>query len=210
MMPSYSALILTPVSELPKMTREERVASERGYRRGYWDGVLAACNLICNGSTQHTVRLWLFRELKQWVSDSLTDECLLEYPPHCPERRSEEEATIGQGACIPASSHGCSYVYAIGDGHGNVKIGAADDVRKRIKQLQTGNPSRLYLVAFARLGSRRDADLVERTAHQYNAEDRVNGEWFSMSDCCAVQVLLDACVACGHDVHPVEVESRVY
>lgn len=209
-MASFSTLIMTPASELPQLTRGERIEHERGYRRGYWDGVLAACNLICNGSTQHTVRLWLFRELKHWVHDCFEAECSLEYPPACPEKRSENEATIGNGACIPTSCPGFSYVYAIGDGHGNVKIGAADDVRKRIKQLQTGNPSRLYLVAFVRLSSRHDADLVERTAHQSNAEDRVHGEWFSISDGCAVQELLEACLECGHDIYPVEVESRVY
>lgn len=209
-MPHFSKLILTPANEFQQLTREEWLASERGYRRGYWDGVLYACNLISNGSTQHTVRLWLFRELKRWVRDSLTDNCSLEYPPDCPLGRSEHEATIGEGACIPSASANASFVYAIGDGHGNVKIGAADDVRKRIKQLQTGNPAKLYLIAFVRLPSRADADLVERVAHRDNAIDRVHGEWFAISDSCAFQALLEACIDCGHDVYPVEVESRVY
>jgi hypothetical protein len=209
-MPSYGTIILTKASDIPELSRTEWLANERGYRRGYWDGVLAACNLICNGSTEHTVRLWLFRELKEWVAESRREECALEYPPYCPPRRSEQEAQVGIGACVPVASLGFSYCYAIGDGHGNVKIGTADDVRKRIKQLQTGNPSRLYLVAFVRLPSRNAAESVERYAHQDNASDRVGGEWFSMSDSCSVQVLLESCVACGYDVSPVEVESRVY
>lgn len=209
-MPSFSTLMLTQASEIPKLTSEQWIADERGYRRGYWDGVLAACNLICNGSTQHTVRLWLFRELKQWVIDARSEGCSFDHPPDCPLGRSEGEATIGGSACVPTASTGSSFVYAIGDGHGNVKIGAADDVRKRIKQLQTGNPSRLYLIAFVRLSSRAAADSVERFAHQDNAADRVHGEWFSMSDCFAFQALLEACIECGQDAEPVEVESRVY
>jgi hypothetical protein len=209
-MPSYGTLVMTKASEVAVYGKKEWIANERGYRRGYWDGVLAACNLISNGSTQHTVRLWLFRELKEWVSDSRDDECSLDYPPECPPKRSEHEADVGPFACVPSASPGCSYCYAIGDGHGYVKIGAADDVRKRIKQLQTGNPNKLYLIAFVRLQSRHAADCVERAAHLGSAADRVHGEWFSMSDSCSVQALLEACLECGHDVSPVEVESRVY
>jgi hypothetical protein len=209
-MPSFSGVFSSESQDAAKFICEQSAAGERGYRRGYWDGVLAACNLILSGSTQHNVRLWLFRELKQWVSDSFDEDCQLEHPPECPLGRSEQEASVGRGACVPTSAAGSSYCYAIGDGHGHVKIGAADDIRKRMQQLQTGNAARLYLIAFVRLDSRYDADRVERAAHQENSTDRLHGEWFSMSDCCSVQALLEACLLCGHDITPVEVEDRVY
>ena len=113
-------------------------------------------------------------------------------------------------ACIPAAKPGCSFVYAVGDGHGNVKIGVAEDVQKRIRQLQTGNPNRLYLVSFLRLASRYDADRVEREAHAAYLQDRVSGEWFALSDACATQALLEAAFACGFNEQPTEVEDRVY
>lgn len=205
-----SNLIVTKASDIPEMSDAEWLADERGYRRGYWRGVLEACNLIATGSTQHDVRLWLFRELKGWVERSRATGCEFELPPCCPRGRSQEEATIGAIGCIPTATHGNSFVYAIADGHGNVKIGVAEDIHKRIRQLQTGNPNRLYLIAFLRLCSRHQADRIERYAHSDNAEDRVNGEWFSMSDACATQALLDASLACGLDVYPTEVEDRVY
>lgn len=201
---------LTRASEVPQLTANEMQLSERNYRRGYWDGVLAACNLIENGSTQHNVRIWLFRELKEWLVRSAADCATFEYPPECPLGRSEQEATVTTMATVPSSESGCSFVYAIGDGHGRVKIGTADDVRKRIRQLQTGNASRLYLIAYLRLRYRFDADRVERAAHEENHADRLSGEWFAMSDACAVQALLEASMACGVDVDPVEVEDRVY
>ena len=201
---------MTRVSDIQPYSREEWIANERGYRRGYWDGVLAACNLISNGETQHNVRLWLFRELKQWAGDAYRDDCSFVYPPECPLGRSQQEATVGRAACIPEASDRCSFVYAIGDGHGYVKIGTADDVRKRMRQLQTGNPNRLYLIAFLRLKTRHDADRVEREAHSSNERDRTCGEWFSMSDACSVQALLEAAIACGLAVEPTEVEERVY
>jgi hypothetical protein len=204
------ALVLIKASDIPLPTQPEMQLAERNYRRGYWDGVLAACNLIDNGSTQHNVRLWLFRELKEWVAKSRSEDASFEYPPECPLGRSEQEATIAPTACMPRAESGCSFVYAIGDGHGRVKIGTADDVRKRIKQLQTGNPNRLYLIAYLRLRRRFDADQIERAAHDENDRDRICGEWFLMSDACAVQALLDASESCGLSVQPIEVEDRVY
>lgn len=205
-----SHLVLARVSDIPQMSHEEWLADERGYRRGYWRGVLEACNLVCNGSTQHNVRLWLFRELKDWAARGSAGHCEFEVPPDCPKGRSEQEATTGKMACIPTAKAGSSFVYAVGDGHGNVKIGVAEDVQKRIRQLQTGNPNRLYLVAFLRLSSRYDADRVEKEAHSSYSQDRVSGEWFALSDSCATQALLEAACACGLDDQPTEVEDRVY
>lgn len=201
---------IVKASEVRVLGSDELHTGEINFRRGYWDGVLAACNLIANGSTEHNVRLWLFRELKEWKHRASGDGNGFEYPPECPLGRSEYEATTGLKADIPSGGNGRSFVYAIGDGHGNVKLGVADDVRKRIRQLQTGNPSRLYLVAFLTLYRRCDADRIEREAHRANATERKAGEWFSLSDSCAVQALLEASIACGLEQQPVEVEDRIY
>lgn len=203
-------LVLTKACDIAEMPRDEWLAIERGYRRGYWRGVLEACNLICNGSTQHNVRLWLFRELKEWADDASSDQCQFQVPPDCPLGRSAQEATVGKTAFVPTAKPGGSFVYAVGDGHGNVKIGVAEDVHKRIRQLQTGNPNRLYLISFVCLASRQQADRVEREAHSFYSHDRVSGEWFSLSDACATQALLEAACACGLDQYPTEVEDRVY
>lgn len=197
-------------NEVRPMSSYEAHMQEFGFRRGYWDGVLAACNLLANGSTEHNVRLWLFRELKEWKHRAHGHGNGFEFPPECPIGRSEYEATAGPNARVPLAGNGRSFVYAIGDGHGNVKLGVADDVGKRIRQLQTGNPSRLYLVAFLTLYRRCDADRIEREAHRANATERKAGEWFSLSDSCAVQALLEASIACGLEQQPVEVEDRIY
>jgi hypothetical protein len=195
--------------ELPQP--EELNAAESNYRRGYWDGVLSACNHISDGATQHDVRLWLFRELKDWTQRGFVAVvCKGEYPPDCPKKRSFDEATLCT-VSKPASYYAnYSFVYAIADGHGHVKIGVADNVTKRLKQLQTGNPHRLYLVAYLPLPSRHDADRVEQTAHADTEIERLCGEWFRMSDWCACQVLVDAADACGFECEPIEVEMRVY
>ena len=204
-------LLLTKLSDIPRASQELIEASESNYRRGYWDGVLAACNEIIMGATQHDVRLWLFRELKEWTnSGSEAKACKTEYPPKCQHRRSYEEATLSPPANLPDKSGGRSFVYAIGDGHGNVKIGAANDIKHRMRTLQTGNASRLYLIAYVPLTCRYDADRLEATAHATADLDRRCGEWFAMSDDSAWQVLLEAAEECGFDADPIEVEYRVY
>ena len=204
-------LVLSKASGIAVPSPLEMNAAESSYRRGYWDGVLAACNEISAGATQHDVRLWLFRELKEWVHRG-KDAVVVkgEYPPPCQARRSFEEAALCARSKMPSAYSGCSFVYAIGDGHGHVKIGVADNVEKRLGQLQTGNPHRLYLIAYLPLPNRFDADRVERTAHGGEDLERLCGEWFRMSDFCAFEVLLEAAEACGFDCQPVEIEMRVY
>lgn len=204
-------LVLTKVSDIPVASQEVIEASESNYRRGYWDGVLAACNEIILGATQHDVRLWLFRELKEWTHRGYEAKaCKSEYPPKCPHRRSYDEANLSPPTSSPDKSGGKSFVYAIGDGHGNVKIGAANDIKHRMRTLQTGNANRLYLIAYVPLSCRYDADRLEATAHATDDIDRRCGEWFAMSDHEAWQVLLEAADECGFDIEPVEVEHRVY
>lgn len=75
------------------------------------------------------------------------------------------------------------YVYMIRSGYGNnkpLKIGMADNPKKRIKELQTGNPYPLNLVLTIRCNSRKHARLVESTLHGQLSGVNVLGEWYKV------------------------------
>lgn len=66
-------------------------------------------------------------------------------------------------------------VYFITDGQ-YIKIGyTKNDAKKRLKQLQTSSPNRLFLLGYI------DGDkTIEQNLHKkfYNSIVRINGEWF--------------------------------
>ncbi len=64
-------------------------------------------------------------------------------------------------------------VYFIGDG-GFVKIGFTANLEKRLKQLQTGHRTPLYVLATIPGGTRN----TERLLHEELKQHRGNGEWF--------------------------------
>ena len=68
------------------------------------------------------------------------------------------------------------YVYAISDGF-NIKIGISKHPEKRIKQLNTGNPRKLYLIGYFE----GDRDL-EKYIHNRFKTLRYNSEWMNPSD----------------------------
>lgn len=103
------------------------------------------------------------------------------------------------------------YVYFIqADEDGPIKIGfTADDPKKRLNQLQTGNPATLKL-----LGAIKGSIAREREFHADLAEWRLQGEWFQPHPTVltAVQTALDDpqetaeqclhcsfCFRCQHD-----------
>ena len=60
---------------------------------------------------------------------------------------------------------------------GMIKIGRSTDPDVRLKQLQTGNPSKLKLIhVFEEIGYK------EKIYHELLKEFRIKGEWFSY-DC---------------------------
>lgn len=70
-----------------------------------------------------------------------------------------------------------SGVYVIqARGRAAVKIGYAKDIAKRLRQLQTGSPAKLKLIAV--IPGDRD---VERGLHDRFADHRLHGEWFHKS-----------------------------
>lgn len=82
-------------------------------------------------------------------------------------------------------------VYAISDGAGACKIGKANSVKKRLSQLQTANAGMLRVVAVLECDGV-DAEDVELVAHRLAAEKSIKGEWFSIGDREAEQLLYEA------------------
>ena len=69
------------------------------------------------------------------------------------------------------------FVYAMmEEDTGNIKIGISKDPERRLKQLQTGNSSRLILVATHKAENRFND---ERSLHHKNENYNIHGEWFS-------------------------------
>lgn len=60
---------------------------------------------------------------------------------------------------------------------GNIKIGRSKNPHKRLKQLQTGNPNKLKLIAEFKGEGWKEKELHERLSSY-----RLKGEWFSY-DC---------------------------
>lgn len=63
------------------------------------------------------------------------------------------------------------------DVSGNIKIGRSKDPQKRLKQLQTGNPNKLKLIA-----EFKGEGWKEKILHDRLAFYRLEGEWFKY-DC---------------------------
>jgi hypothetical protein len=72
------------------------------------------------------------------------------------------------------------YVYFIeSESLGMVKIGLADNPRRRLRELQVGSPDKLNLRGVLLLD---DAPGYEASMHLRFAEERSHGEWFRKTD----------------------------
>lgn len=69
-----------------------------------------------------------------------------------------------------------SCVYFITDGQ-YVKIGQTDNIEKRMKSLQTGNPKKLSLIHVIPTD---EPNLIEWGLHKRYEKQRVRGEWFDI------------------------------
>ena len=74
-----------------------------------------------------------------------------------------------------------SYVYAIQDEHRFVKIGKANNVNDRLRDLQVGNPEELRLVGIIECQNESHAIRLEKFLHTEYANYRYRGEWFHAS-----------------------------
>jgi predicted GIY-YIG superfamily endonuclease len=71
------------------------------------------------------------------------------------------------------------YIYIITSDRRHFKIGYTNDISKRVKSLQTGNPKELSLDILIEVGSERQAFNYEQYLHEMFRAFRVKGEWFS-------------------------------
>lgn len=75
-----------------------------------------------------------------------------------------------------------TYIYVISDGDSwRCKIGVAQDPEKRLRQLQTGNASRLHLVHASACKSRKVAEVGESLCHEFLSDSNIRGEWFTVN-----------------------------
>ena len=71
------------------------------------------------------------------------------------------------------------YVYFLRAGtKGAIKIGIAEDVEKRIENLQVGNAFKLNVIGLIKCESREEARYKESRFHKFFARQRIRGEWF--------------------------------
>jgi hypothetical protein len=68
-------------------------------------------------------------------------------------------------------------VYFVSAGDGPIKIGVAANPEARLKELQTGHPYRLEILALVEGGT-----PLEREYHVRFAAHRLHGEWFARHD----------------------------
>ncbi len=73
-------------------------------------------------------------------------------------------------------------VYFVAAGDDAVKIGVSNSPRgvaSRVQTMQTGNHNKLNVVGFIRASAHRE---LESAIHRHFADERIRGEWFSISD----------------------------
>lgn len=79
-------------------------------------------------------------------------------------------------------SHVSVYFIQAGGRRGNVKIGIAADIRKRLESLRTGNADDLELIFEQEFETRSEALIGERGWHGFFSDLRIgSSEWFRWS-----------------------------
>lgn len=73
-----------------------------------------------------------------------------------------------------------SYIYVIGADSPPYKVGISQDPQRRLKNLQTGHPQKLYIHSIKETEVSK-TKLLESVIHHYLKLHRTHGEWFDMS-----------------------------
>ena len=76
------------------------------------------------------------------------------------------------------------YMAAIDEMIGHIvalKIGVAEDVDERLKQLQTGCPHALFVLKSIECKDKASAHRLEGRMHNRFSSDNLQGEWFEVS-----------------------------
>lgn len=81
-----------------------------------------------------------------------------------------------------------SYVYIIQSSNGYIKIGVSANPNKRLGDLQTANPHKLYLQLSIKCCDEESAYQLETLLHERYQDLQANGEWF---DCALESVVKD-------------------
>lgn len=131
----------------------------------------------------------------RWTAHGLELSFGAAFPATCPSSlRDLLAGTIRDGVFIPVGSVARHYfsleresrsakprhqhVYFIQSIHGGpVKIGRAEDVNARLRELQTAHPYPLKVLAVIPYGGK----AMEQDLHERLAADRLTGEWFKDS-----------------------------
>ena len=102
------------------------------------------------------------------------------------------------------------YVYVIAAlKRGPVKIGFSNNPYVRLKELQTGNPQKLFILGTLGFKDKYPAELVEKLLHQHltNNNVRAEGEWFYINIKTAL-LMLEAFPLCKKDLFkPIEIKK---
>jgi hypothetical protein len=73
------------------------------------------------------------------------------------------------------------FIYVVGPDSGfPCKVGVAENVKKRLSGLQTGNWEKLYIYHTEEMNSKSDAYRTEKIIHKRLKEHNINGEWFNL------------------------------
>ena len=64
-----------------------------------------------------------------------------------------------------------------GDWRYSVKVGYSNDIPRRLRNLQTGNPREIAVMGFIRTKDRAEDRRVEADLHKRLKDDVVRGEW---------------------------------
>jgi Rha family phage regulatory protein len=89
---------------------------------------------------------------------------------------------------LPETESKRQYVYIIGnEDNSYIKIGVSADVEKRLKQLQTGSWTNLFLIYKSMVCS--NAFDIEKNIHNKISSEKVRGEWFEIEVSEAIKLI---------------------
>lgn len=70
------------------------------------------------------------------------------------------------------------YFIQAGDKSGAIKIGVADNVDRRLSELQTANHAELTVISIMPCESKQRAYTLEKRLHSAFSKENIRGEWF--------------------------------
>jgi hypothetical protein len=158
---------------------------------------LAELASIAAGHAKPTPKYWL-RSLRDSVERMLPPRLLPaaravldEFQRGIDAAKEAEETAAAEAELAAAAAaeeaRGTSHVYVLQHGDDPLyKIGVAKNPAQRAKELSTGAPRELKIVASKRFA---DARAVERALHRVFRRDRARGEWFELSDTAVAELV---------------------